>query len=784
MRKILKAAAVLGLGMFLTINGTGMCAQPQTVYAATSYGTVLETGSESDTVTWTIYDSDDDGTGDTMVVSGTGEFNPQSNYSGSNVAARHNEVEKVIIEEGITEIGYYALWTFDTALKEMYVPASVEKIGIAYAPDKWEAIYVDANNKVYKDIDGVLFSKDGTVLYIYPTCRAGEEYTVPAGVTTLAQSAFDLSGNVTLKKLVLAGSIKEITNSAIMYGRLTSIEIPEGVETIDAEAIYYCSYLTSLSLPSTIKELEPGFIYLCSAVDNVTIAAGNAYYKAVDDVIYTKDGKQLVYYAPKINATEYVIPDGVTNICKAAFSNCNVLKKVTIPEGVTVLPTKAFNDCSALETVKLPDSLLVIETSAFTCRNLLSLTIPANVREIQESFATYSSKMESIDVAADNKYYKSIDGVLFTKDGTHLIKYAGGSDVTEYTIPEGVVTVDSYSFSQNAYVTKVIMPKTLKYIAEYAFYGTTLAEVELNEGLISIGMDALSSTKLTALVIPETVLSLGEYALYGNRELASVIAVNPNMQLANSSVFSSCKSSLVIYGPADCDLADCARNRGITYEQVKHRCFVTDANGDKYYYRYNECDSDYTGMVMADNTVMYVKNGKFDTTAKGIIDGYKVENGVALTASDGIVRAGSEFWYMADGKVDTEFVGLYKNGGSWWYIKDGRIQTDYKGMVDYSGYTWYVANGKVDISFTGLGLHNGVWYCVQAGKVNMNYSGLVQNGGSWWYVKNGVLDTTVTGIVETGGAQWLVGTGKLQSGYTGKYTYLGVVYNIVNGKVI
>ena len=78
---------------------------------------------------------------------------------------------------------------------------------------------MSSENRQYKDIDGVLFAKDGKTLHAYPAGNARTVYTIPAGVTTIGDSAF--SG----------------------CESLTAITIPVSVTSIGVEAFSYCESL-------------------------------------------------------------------------------------------------------------------------------------------------------------------------------------------------------------------------------------------------------------------------------------------------------------------------------------------------------------------------------------------------------------------------------------------------------------------------------------------------------------------------------------------------------------
>ena len=125
-------------------------------------------------------------------------------------------------------------------LTTINIPASVtEIVSVAYFDsDKITAINVDANNKNYKSIDGVLFSKDGTILYYYPKGKTATSYTVPNGVKTIFSNAFN--GNKNLTTVNLPNSLVNINNSAFSDSNITTMTIPSSVKFIAYNAFGGC----------------------------------------------------------------------------------------------------------------------------------------------------------------------------------------------------------------------------------------------------------------------------------------------------------------------------------------------------------------------------------------------------------------------------------------------------------------------------------------------------------------------------------------------------------------
>jgi hypothetical protein len=92
-------------------------------------------------------------------------------------------------------------------------------------------ITVDAGNRQYRDINGILFSKDGKTLVRYPEGKTSASYTIPDSVTAIGAGAFSECGS------------------------LTGITIPAGVTAIGDWAFRYCSSLTGITLPDKVEAI-------------------------------------------------------------------------------------------------------------------------------------------------------------------------------------------------------------------------------------------------------------------------------------------------------------------------------------------------------------------------------------------------------------------------------------------------------------------------------------------------------------------------------------------------
>lgn len=129
------------------------------------------------------------------------------------------------------------------------------------------------------------------------------------------------------------------------------------------------------------------------------------------------------------------------------------------------------------------------------------------------------SKASYLELCDENPYYKTIDGALFTKDGTVLIKYPS-SRTGHYDIPEGTITIASMAF-QNCELSSVTIPSSMRQILPKAFADCNkLSTVEIRDGIknLGIGRSTLlfyNCDSLKHIEIPSSVQIIAEQAFDG-----------------------------------------------------------------------------------------------------------------------------------------------------------------------------------------------------------------------------------------------------------------------------
>ncbi len=140
---------------------------------------------------------------------------------------------------------------------------------------------------------------------------------------------------------------------------------------------------------------------------------------------------------------------------------------------------------------------------------LRRLSLPQTVSEIEASEIIRLSDMllEAIAVDSNNRYYKSLDGVLFDRLDNVLLCYPSHKIDEEYDVPEGVETLGRRSFSCVTKLKTIRFPSSLTTLAEYAFfYCDSLEYATIPDGVKKIPFGAFSNCgNLRGVKIPASV---------------------------------------------------------------------------------------------------------------------------------------------------------------------------------------------------------------------------------------------------------------------------------------
>lgn len=127
------------------------------------------------------------------------------------------------------------------------------------------------------------------------------------------------------------------------------------------------------------------------------------------------------------------------------------------------------SECDEEVDVLVPEGVESIDSYIFDeCENIRSISIPSSVTDIQEPLG-YCENLSAINVSEDNAEYCSVDGVLFDKAMTRLIKYPERKEGKAYTVPASVTSLGEDGFGGCTDLESLTLPKGITELSEELF---------------------------------------------------------------------------------------------------------------------------------------------------------------------------------------------------------------------------------------------------------------------------------------------------------------------------
>ena len=240
-----------------------------------------------------------------------------------------------------------------------------------------------------------------------------------------------------------------------------------------------------------------------------------------------------------------VIPDGIVNIGKYAFSNQEITSLI-LPESVQSIGDWAFSDCELLPSVSLPASLTSLGNYIFSgCEALASVTIP--------------------------------EGRL---PGITIGTFQGCENLTEIVIPSSMTDIGSEAFSGSGITSVTVTGNNVKRIWRHAFSGCAFTSFEIPEGVEEIKEGAFAGCSfLTSVTFPSTIKEIEKKAFINCPALTTVIIPDSvaSIQFTGAYDVSSRRrdgSDLLAFGDSDnLSLASQATLKRVGYDKNKYNFF-------------------------------------------------------------------------------------------------------------------------------------------------------------------------------------------------------------------
>lgn len=400
--------------------------------------------------------------------------------------------------------------TADEGFDTVELPSQLEKIGMrAFA------------NTGLKDV-----SFPETMKEIGAQAFAGNNLTsiiLPDSVVTVGGGAF--ATNKLLERISLSKNMTEITTGAFgcsdaqnWMANLTSINIPEGIETIGDNA-FAGNNFSKIVIPSTVKK-----------IGNYAFSTKN----------YLKTSCTLE------------LPESLETIGSYAFRN-KIIESVELPATVTKLPantfTKEYSDATVgmVTKVYVTSSAQYHDKKNFPVSNYHKLYLTAKDEWTAEDF-TYGEMTNQLYPSNDKNDILTITSWAvtgFSEQGKEKIEANKNLVIPTVDSDGKAVTGIADSALQKQGIESVTFPENVKtaydgkwnsgltergnfVIGASAFLGNNLKKVVLPEGVIMVKGNAFKNNPIVSVEFPATIMYIGSQAFAGGKTITTLSFVKDN----------------------------------------------------------------------------------------------------------------------------------------------------------------------------------------------------------------------------------------------------------------
>lgn len=377
-----------------------------------------------------------------------------------------------------------------------------------------DPLSVTASAAEYKagDVFYAAFDKNGNlgdILYSNSTEMMGDDYldglefTVKADGTVSAAYCMEdptnfrhYNGTLTIPSKIGGYTVSELTSSkydSFCASGAKKVIIPETVQTIAHSAFANSYFLEEVEFRgnSQLKLIDQWAFQDCRSLKSITIPA------SVETIAYgafmNSEGECAVSTINSPISEVY----GVNQMVN--FTDTYSLTDVKFAEGANLktLGEHAFHNQIALKSVTLPARVEAVGNYAFALTSAIAFD--------------KTSVMTEINVSPDSKSFRSVDGILYSKDGKTLVACPTGK--TEVKFADGVTEIQQGAFQGCNQITSIAIPDSITKLPVDAFaLCPKLKSITLPDTMTQIGQWAFQYSAITEIAIPESVTSIHERA--------------------------------------------------------------------------------------------------------------------------------------------------------------------------------------------------------------------------------------------------------------------------------
>ncbi len=409
---------------------------------------------------------------------------------------------------------------------ELWIPGGIGRFEYQYLP-ALQSIRVEESSKSYISKDGVLFSRDGTKLIMYPAGSGRSVYEIPSGVMTIEHDAF--RGAVNLEEIVFPEGLSWIREDAFSgCTGLTQIEFAEKLQGIEAGAFSGCTSLTDVFIPLTDGTSWDAAAFTdCPALKAIHTARGTNAEQAFISAGLPVSADQAYYrYEVREDGTVVVTSDGIlpyVDLNKAPWS------QLVQPGKTAVLKGEYDGRQWLLEVFEDHSELTLLETD-----------YPYNYQEQEAPWRDYLEIIRTV-------WYQEADEFRWSLDSGGTLRITGEGDMPAFR--ESETYDDGYT-------------ERLVYYYKSPWPVGQIRSIEMDGRITSISGNAFSAcTALRKMVIPDSVQLIDEGAFKGCSSL-SLLFIPESVREISEDAFDDCVSLQTIHCPAGSYTEEWAKSKG------------------------------------------------------------------------------------------------------------------------------------------------------------------------------------------------------------------------------
>lgn len=414
---------------------------------------------------------------------------------------------------------------------------------------------------------------------------------------------------------------------------------------------------------------QDGKYYICSGISTTTsreIEIASKIGFAQETALLVKEIQENAFEATDIR-TVY-IPETITTINGASFSDCSELTEVYFSEGLDYIDVEAFFNCQSLTSIELPDTVTYIGYDAFEwCSNARYLRLGKKLTQINDCAFYNLFNLERIDFDCEYLQYVAPDAFSSIGQSTTKLELYIGDNVS--TIPQGI-----FGKSNDVRITNV-------------YFGDSSKCTQIQDSAFS------GCERLTSILLPQSIEEIDDYAFYRCRALQSIEL--PNLTNIYEGVFMECESLAYINIPDTViDIYDFAFMSCTNLFSVKIGNSVTSIGEEAF----NNCLA--LDNIIIPKSLKEIEYLAFNNTARLRVVYYM---GTESDWNAINIASGNEYLINATRYYYSEKRPYFE--GNYWHYVDGVPtiwETYVAGMLDYT-----INDDGTSYSVTGIGDFHG-----------------------------------------------------------------------------